>query len=615
VISAAKDAIRSIRVMTVLQIALGTLVAAADLRADVVELRNGGRIEGRVRVLDDKIEVVMPDGRTVTLRRAEVADIRTTGDERPRDVRISAALRRRVERHQRLKAYGEMLRTGGPGALQAARELVRAGPAGLPHLEAALKAKDDATVGLAIRALGSVRARPATAALAERLPTLELQLQVLALGCLGQLRAVHARPAVSALLRAAGTPPAVQKAAVRTLGRLRTDLAVPPLVRALERPVTSGEAADALRALGAPEALPYLDRLVEKGAASRRAAAEIASQIARPEHVPLLLRFREHDAAAVQRAGRAGLERLKEGRADRVGAYVALLSSVDKAERRAAAAQLAKLTGRDAGNAKAWRRWWLDQNRGRARIALVPLGPADKAARIVAGAVGDATGVQVAVAPAQPLSRWSRAAASTRFRSDALLDQLDDRLRENEHAIIAIGLTTVAVEQPDRGTVMGGWRHGRSGLVSLPALDAGDADSLRRRLRRYTLHVLARALRIARSDDDACPAGAVFEPVRLDGLSDSYSKHTAELIAHSVNGSVAELAGFPQMAWKELRALDKVAPPFEHALERARLAERAVDLAGARQQWAAALRAAPDAAAKAACQARIDLIDALADPK
>jgi HEAT repeat protein len=588
---------------------------SARLLADVVELRNGQAIEGRVRLLGDQAEVITAGGDKVTLRRAEIVRIRATNSKGGPDVRITEPLRERVALHRRLESLARALEAGGPDALPAARELVRAGPEGLPALKAALGSRDEATVQLAIRALGTIGARPATEELARMLPSLKPALQVDVLACLGRVRAVHAEPAIAELLRADRTPPAVRLAAVKALGQLRSDLAIPALLRSLGQPATSAAAADALVELDAPQAVAYLNRLVQKRAPSARLAARVAARIIRPDQVPLLVEFLQSEQPGVQAAGRAGLERLKSSRADRVAAYVGLLASRSKEERRAAAAQLERLSGRGEANADAWRRWWLEQNRSRARVALVPLGRAEAAAKGVRADLEKATDLRAIVAPAVAVSPWSRLPGSDRFRAEALLDQLDDWMRANPNVIVAIGVTPAAVEQPGRGAVMGAWRHGRCGLVSLPALAAADKAELRRRLRRYALHVLARSLRIDRADEATCPASAVFEPGGVDHLSDTYSDPTAELIGHSVRASVARLAGFLHTAVQELGQLNKHAPAFDHAGEAARVFERDADLAWARRRWESALKAAPDPVARAMCRARIDLINALADPK
>jgi hypothetical protein len=592
------------------------LALLASVTADTVVLRNGQRIEGAVRVDGEQVHVTTAEGKTVTVKRAEVERIDRTGTSAVEDVKITNDLRRRAERHRRFQALRRLLAAGGADARSAADTLRRAGPDALPFLAEGLDAGDDDTVRATLEALGAIGVRAAADLIAEQFPDLDSPLQLVALRELARIRAVHAAPAIIDLLGGEDTPADMQRTAVRALGLLCSDLAVPALVRALGRPATTTAATEALIALDSPSALSYLERLVESKAPAARSAAKIIGRIARPEHAGLLLHLRRSEDRVVRGAASDSLERLKENKASRLATYVAQVRSGTPREAAGAAAQLERLVG-EKRTAKEWMAWWRDQNAGRVRVAVVALGKVDGAVlAFLKGAAAEATGLKAVVPDPLELSRWSRLPGSRRFRGDALLHQLEFWQREHPEVIAVLGVTAVPVEVTGSGAVMGLFRHGVCGLVSLPGLRPGaEAAVLRRRLRRYALHVLARALRIARTEDARCPAVPLYDPVELDGLRDTYSEDTTEHVKASIAASVAALAGDLDDAIRTVSRLKDVADPRQNAIELAFLAERRRNLDLARRFWRSAAKRPGEAAETKLIEARVTLIESLAGAK
>ncbi|MFH1730550.1 MAG: HEAT repeat domain-containing protein [Planctomycetota bacterium] len=590
---------------------------AASSRGDIVILRDNTRIEGTVRTTGDTFEITTPDNKTVVVRHAEVERIERAGAAKPKEFEVSARLRWRVERHQRLNALGTALRRGGPGASRAARALAEAGADALPFLAAALAEDDDDVTDAALRALGSIGGRAAADSIAARLSKLKPALQITALDELGRMGAAYTIPAIHALLRAEKTHLKVRQAAVRSLGRLRNPFALPPLIAALARTGTASSASQALISLDSPAALPYLERLIEREAGPSGPAARVTANIAGPEHVQLLLRLRNSKEIGVRNAADLALARLKASKSARIATYIQLLGSANQREAAAAAGQLRKITKHDADDHKAWAAWWLKQNRARAQIVVIPVGPVDASLmRAVQSAAEKATGIETGLAARLTPPEWARVPGSKRYRADALLDQIERRVARSPQIIAAVAVTPTRIEMPGSGPVIGAFRYGSCGLVSLPGLEAGnDAALLASRLVRHTLHVLARSLRISTAGAADCPAGPVYEAAELDGLNDRFSDETAQNVAASVGVSVSLLAGDLDGAAAGLRALRGVADRRQWAIELAFLAERNLNLALARGFWQDAANASAGETERALIDARITLIDALAKPK
>jgi len=585
--------------------------------ADTVILRDNTRIDGTVRTKGDTFEITTPDNKTVVVRHAEVKRIERAGAAKPKEFEVSAQLRSRVKRRQRLKALGTALRRGGQGASRAARALAEAGPDALPFLAAALAEDDDDIIDAAIRALGSIGGRAAADSIAARLPKLKPALQITALDELGRMGAAHTIPAIHALLRAEKTRLKVRQAAVRSLGQLRNPFALPPLIAALAKTGTASSASQALISLNSPAALPYLERLIARQAARSRPAARVTAKIAGPEHVQLLLRLRKSKEIGVRNAADLALTRLKASKSARIATYVQLLGSTNRREATAAAGHLRKITKHDAVDHKAWAAWWLKQNRARARIVVIPVGPVDASlTRAMQRAAEKATGIKTGLVARLTPSQWARVPGSKRYRADALLDQIERRVARSPQIIAAVAVTRIRIEMPGAGPVIGASRYGSCGLVSLPGLEAGkDAALLRSRLVRHTLHVLARSLRVSTAEAADCPAGPVYEAAELDRLDDRFSDETAQNVAASVDVSVSLLAGDLDRAVGGLRALRGVADRRQWTIELAFLAERKLNLALARRLWQNAANASAGEGERALIDARIKLIDALARPK
>ncbi|MFW6158055.1 MAG: HEAT repeat domain-containing protein [Planctomycetota bacterium] len=593
---------------------LACVVFALAGGADTVVLRNGQRVEGKVRVAGDRVAVTTAAQQTLTFRRAEVQEIEYTEEDVP-DFKITDELRQRVEEHKRLRKLATRLLRGRAGAEYAGKQLRDSGPEALPFLVQALESDDRDIVSIALRMLGSTDADSSARAIAERLPGLPTELQVLALEQLGRMHCDEPVATIAALLNKPETKPEVKRAGVRALGRLRDNLALPALIRALVEPATEATAVNALIQLDSPTALPYLERLSKRKAMAHR-SARVIQKVAGPEHAALLLKLRDGESRPLRRAAQAALRRLKTDAAGRVATYIALLRSGEKGEAAAAELQLRQITGQEASGYRQWSTWWIEQNRGQIRIAVVPIGHVDRAlVGLVRRTIAEQTKVRVVGLPPAGLSPWARAPGSDRYRGNLLLDGMERWLDAHPHVIAAVGLTAVPIEMPDQGAALGSFRVARCGLVSLPGLEAKTDKQLKARLTRYTLHVLARALRITTAPDLSCPSGSVYAAGEVDRFAPAFSSETREQIGESVAVSVSILAGDLDGAIARLSKLRPVAGKARTNRELAQLAERKVNLKQAEGFWKRALNAADDPGRKALIQDRLDLIKAISEIK
>ncbi|MFO7900206.1 MAG: HEAT repeat domain-containing protein, partial [Planctomycetota bacterium] len=278
---------------------LACLLFPVAVGADTVVLRNGQRVEGKVRVAGDRVTVTTTDQQTLTFRRAEVQEIEYTEEDVP-DFKITDELRGRVEEHKRLRKLATQLLRGRAGAEYAGEQLRDSGPDALPFLVQALQSDDRDVAAVALRMLGSTDADSAARAIARRLPDLPTELQILALGQLGRMHCDEPLATIAALLKKPETKPEVKRAGVRALGRLRDELALPALIRALVEPATASVAVNALIQLDSPTALPYLERLAKRKAMAHR-SARVIQEVAGPEHAALLLKLRDSDSRPLRR--------------------------------------------------------------------------------------------------------------------------------------------------------------------------------------------------------------------------------------------------------------------------------------------------------------------------
>lgn len=598
-------------------LALCCLTAITVCNADTVRLRNGQTITGSIETEGDKLHITTPDGKRVTVNRAEVDEIRADDSAAAKSFSVPDELRRRVENYERLKELGSVLRAGGNDAVQAARALAEAGPEAVEHLASALREKDGRVVGLAVRALGTVGGRFSADAISAALPDMPAELQVTALGQLGTIRYIRSIPPITALLSQKDTPQNVRRAAVTALGMLSNDFVLPPLIRALSEAETSSLAADAIATLDSPCAVAYLAPILSRRLPGVRGAAAVIRRIARPEHAPLVASMKKHVDPAVRDAAISAWNRLREDRVGRVACCIALLRGGERGDRADAAEELARLTGDKEKDAAGWLSWWHTQNAERSRIAVLAVGKVDAAAaRLLAQRIELAVNVKVLAPTALAVPRDARIPGSDRLDADALMDQMERWLRDNPHVIAAVGLTEAHIELAGSGQVMGAPRYGRCGLISLPALEAGnDAKLAAARLSKYGLHILARIMRIARADSDTCPASAVFEASDIDALAEGFSEKTRNLLAKSIAASICTLAGDFDGAIRETGQLSEVADARQRAIETAKLAERRLDLELARRWWTDAIKLSDDSTEKSLITARIELIESLSDKK
>ncbi|MFP4055791.1 MAG: hypothetical protein ACLF0G_02860 [Candidatus Brocadiia bacterium] len=595
---------------------LAALGLAVPALADIIELRNGQELRGRVvRTRGDEAEIELDLGGTVVVERGQIAKITSQEAARvsPEALEVSPELMARLEARERVHRLVEAL--GGSkqaDALEARRELAAAGRAALPILRRALAEGGPAQRRhlLAVLAeIGDPASVPAILGIL-RDPQ-QAELHVAAVEALDAICGHRLVPTFAGLL-AEGKDDAVRAACLEALAARREPFAAPLVVQALREPGLRQQAARAIPRWFDPVMLPYVLPHLDRGsAAARERAALWVAQLIHPNHALALSKLLETymDAKPVAKALFEGVKRL-HNRFPVVG-DIELLAAIQAPIREHALEALQKahpdVRGTEPRNWRAQR-----AEATQAHVLLLPVGSASRSLvrEIAAEAERSLTAEDSAVpfrVGRKPLSLPPGDGEPRDARP--LLAQLDRRQLEDCQAVRLVGVTTAQVAMPGYQKALAPTRPGGAIVLSLAGL-GGERDQVVRRARRLLLHALARSLGLPPSSDPACPSSPLYEVRDLDAKSPRYAPATQGAFDARWAVERGAAAFRYEVAGRLLgRMAERAKDPRLHA-RAAYMHERALSPAAAIAQWRAYLALGQDAQVAARVHKRIERLDA-----
>lgn len=604
-------------ITTPLLIVLLSALHVAELAADLVYLRNGQVLEGKVKYGRDKITVVMSTG-TVTVSEGEIDRIEKQKE--PKEtVKIDEEWVDDAFAQQQ-KIEGLIRKLDSPRAADrgsAVAELAKIGKPAVRSLLAALQHGKGATRVAAADALGELRDRSVIPDLIKTLGVPDESLREAAVRALGRLHDASATPALVQVLQSEAAAD-VRKAALEAIREIGDPLGMPYLVEALKNSALRSSAASEIRRSGDPSLVPFLLWTLGSGSASPRSAASRAlSNIATFSTVPALLRSRNHSDAAVRKSATSDLRDVLRSPKTRVLAYFELLKAGDEPEQKAAATALARLTKQRFGSDRAkWAEWQRQQARKEKKLCLVPFGSFD--ARALTGSVAPALarqfGCKAQVASPLPLPRAAYEADKKRYDAQMLLDNLEEWRAKKPWVASLVGFTDRDLTMPGYESVLSPGRYAGPVLASTFHLRSKEAGAKSGsvapdKLLRLTRHALAEGLRLGECGDDKCPAGAIFAASDLGTMGTPYCKTCVANAAHSLAADIDIAINELGSAAGHLQAILKsgTAHP-ELVAEIAILQERALAFPQAIAQWQAYVKQSKKADRNALVQRRIELL-------
>jgi len=579
------------------------VLVCGSSRADIIVLRNGQELSGRVTIEGQKARIELDIGATLVVDRGEIA--RTVVEPRRREVGEGAAevpptlLERLVERERIHRLLETLLEDDEKKRDEVEKALCEAGPRALPLVrEAFVRAtgQEKAHLLRVVAALGDVAAVPAVEAIL-RNPQ-ERSLHREAARALVALVGPRAQWTLTDLL--VGTKdPGLRTECVGLLGRMHSAYAAPFIVAALGEEGTAQKAAAVLRDWHDPVLLPFLlPRLDEGTRAAQKQAAELIAGAVTPAHAAALGRLLElyRGERWIARPLATGLQRLHNEFP--VVGDVELLRCGQEHVRKAAEAVLRRLFRRRGSSPQDWA-----TERARAtapRIALVPIGtsPAALMRELAAGVAASLRSPDGSSRAEVVVGKALEAALRAPGVVDGpgVLQALRRRQEADHRAVRVVGVCRARVWMPGRECALVGSWPGGPVVVSLFAL-GGDEEAVARRGRRLVLHGLARSFWVAACGDSRCPGE------RLYGAIGAVAAREA---AASVAALDAIAARFCDKCLGQLSAVwvaEAEAAAFRYASAARRLAsgggsrallaraaefcERGLDVAGAMARWRA----------------------------
>ena len=592
---------------------LTLLLLGHPLHADLIVLRNGQELRGRLRTAGERMRIDLDVGGTVVVDKGDIA--RTVVDtERATTAKqptLSAELLKRLEARESIHVLLERLGAEKEAdRLAAERQLAQVGRAALPTLRAALNHGPPARRRHVLRvltALGDPAVLPAARAILkdpERAPH-----HADAARALADVGGPAVAPELTALL-ANSTDDAVADVCLQALVAWRAPFAAPFVIEAAQRPPLRQTAADAVARWGDPILLPYLTPRVAKAtsAASQHRLATWIVGLLTPGHVPLLSKLLdEHrDRKTVAKTLADGARRLHK--AFPVAGDVALLGATRPEIQKAAHESLKRLLKAD--HPPRPQAWQADFARvTEPRILVVPVGREPRTtAREVATYLGrvlghpvevDATAVPFPGSPAEP--RDAR----------RLLRTLDRRQFDDPRSVRVIGVTSLALAVSGQPQALAPTRPGGSIVLSLAHLGKGKrrAD----RIGRLALHALAQSFGLHTCGTPRCPSGPVYQPSDLDATQAQWCPACARTV-DQLWGAEAEAARFryAEAGQRLSRRAGKEAAAHAAA---AYMYERAHDPEAAQKAWREHFALTKDAAVQALVQRRIQLLARAIPPR
>jgi len=589
------------------------LFSAAEprARADVIILRNGQELRGRISSKGDQVRIELKLGGTVTVARG---DIRETIIEKaealaPGAASVGEALMARLTARERLHEAIEALTAQKEDTRKTAEaELVRAGRSALPLLRPALAqgtTEQRRHVLRALQAIGDVESLPAIAAILASSKSSALHVD--AVEAIASIGGPAQAPQLTAVLVNSTSTP-VRAAALAALIEFRSPFAAPFLVEALATPELRKAVAAALPQWSDPVILPFLlPRIDQASEPAKKAIAEWTAQLVTPAHADRLVKLISayRDAKDVSTGLKNGIKHLIT-RYPVVGP-IDLLASEQPAMRTLATEALRR-RNIDPTDAKQLRD--ARQKATEPRIVFVPVGTIQKTtvadiAQTVASSPLDKTLVLAVEVDRKALK--PRATGSRALDARPLLAELARRKLQDPRAARVVGVTRLLLTAPGLQTAMAPVQPGGVALVSLAGL--GDTREAAVHLgRRLVLHALARSFGIPPSPVPTCPANPLYEPADLTTRTPRLSGPSEAALAAQWPIEADAAAFLYARAARKLAAMARKTPSKSALARAAYFHERDLDASSAIAQWRTYHALEKDPALKALVQKRIDLL-------
>jgi hypothetical protein len=588
-------------------------LAMTRARADLVVLRNGQELRGRVSTEGDKVRIELELGGTVTVARGDV--LRTVVEETkahdPKAATVGQGLMDRLAARERLHRAIEALAALKQDTRQAAEDvLVHAGRAALPLLRPALTqgtAEQRRHVLRVLAAIGDLESLPAISAMLDGGKAAALHVDaVRAIAAIGGPG--HSPLLTHYLVNSQETP--VRAAALQALVEFRSPFAAPFVVEALGNPDLAKTAAAALPHWSDPVALPFLLPRLDRAAPSARSriAAWVAGLVT-PAHALRLLALTDayRDMKDIRGELRDGVKHLLTqypvvGAIDLLGAGQTSVRDL--------AAQALRASVRDIDPAD---RRQLREERQKAtqpRIVFVPVGSITRGTVAELAEAVERSPVDKALVLATEVARKAlplKVAGATPVDARPLLAQLGRQQLQDHRTVRVVGVTRSPLTVPGLELAMAPTRPGGAVLISLANLGK-DKEIAVRLARRLALHALARSFDIPPSPIHTCPTAPIYEPADLTARTLRLSGPAEAALTARWAVETDAAAFLYSGAARRLVAMARTEPSKSIHMQAAYYYERDLDAAAAITQWRACHALESDLGVKALIQKRIDIL-------
>jgi len=594
------------------------LLAHLPLHADLVVLRNGQELRGRVRTKGDQVRIELDLGGSVVVARGDIA--RMVVDEPTKavsaeDAAVPPELVARLKERERLHVLIETLAAEKASQREDAEgQLVEAGRSALPIVRQALDEDNTTQRTHVLRVLAAI-GDPAS--IPEIIQILrdpkERALHAAAAKALADIGGHKVVPILTETL-VHGEDDAVRSACLKALAALRAPFAAPFVVGSLKVPGLRRLAGSAIPRWSDPVLLPYILPLLDEG--SREARQRLAGWVVNlitPAHAVALSKLLDayKENKPIAKALFAGVKRLHN--AFPVVGDIELLAATQPSIRSAAEKELQKRFKDKTKRARRTPREW-QAERGQAtsaRLLLVPVGrgrrlPLHEISMDLATSLKVPVDIERKALPfAGPADR-PRDARRLLVRLD--LKQLNFKRLDDCRTARVIGVTNADITVPGLDHALAPTRPGGAIVLSLARLGKPRYEALRR-ARRLLLHALARSLGMPACSDVSCPTSAVHQPRDLDAKSSRYCTQCQRSFTAAWGIERDAAAFYYANAARSLSGVAKQRKSGELHAAAAYMYERALKMADATTEWRAYLALEKDPAINELTHKRIDLLD------
>ena len=579
------------------------MAGALPAFADVITLRNGQELRGRVRAKGDQMRIELELGGTVVVDKGDIKNVVVEGptSAMAEASAISPELMKRLEERENLHTLLERLADEKASVRQdAEKQLAQAGRGALPIVRPALSegpAEWRAALLRILAAIGDPEALPQIAAILQN--PKDAALHVGAAAALAEIGGCRSVGTLTELL-ANSKDEAVRAACLEKLADMQPPFAAPFIAEATKTDALRAAAYSAIGKWEDPVILPYVGLLLD-GPAHERAAAWVADLIT-PAHAAAFTKLFE--GAKDKKTLHAGVVRLHKD-FPTVG-DVELLAAPQLDIQNAALDALQKIVkdrkSRVPGD------WRAERDKAtKARLLLVPLGTTGPA---LIKELADEVALSLKVPVEVDAVKSVPLAAAEGRPADArrALARLDLRGASDFHSVRVIGVASVDVTVPGCDYALAPTRYEGAMVLSLARL-GGSRDKMIFGARRLLLHGLAKSLGMPACGDALCPTAPIYDAREIDAKSSRYCAACQRAFT-AIWDAECEATGFRyKAAGQKLAALATQAKSKEMAAAAAYQYERALLSGLAMTQWKEYQDLETDAKLNAVVTKRVDLLD------